>query len=74
MADRRAGESKPFSSFRPSRFFQDNCKWFFFTREGTIEGPFDRKLDAENRLADYIKVMVSGMLSDTEHYSIETSR
>jgi len=71
MSDRRVGEPKPYSSFRPSRFFQDGCKWFFYTREGTIEGPFERKRDAENRLTDYVKVMVSGMLSETEHYSME---
>jgi Domain of unknown function (DUF6316) len=62
MADRRAGESKAFSAFRPDRFFQERCQWYFYTREGAIEGPFQQKKDAENRLEDYIKVMVSGML------------
>ena len=72
MADRRVGESKAFSAFRPSRFFQDGCEWYFYTREGAIEGPFRLKRDAEVRLDNYIKVMVSGMLAADDKTSIDT--
>ena len=65
MTDQRTGDSKPHSKFRADRFIKDGGEWYFLTREGTIEGPFERKLDAENRLEDYIKVMVSGLLPET---------
>jgi len=48
--------------FRSERFTQQHGKWYFFTREGSVEGPFDYRRAAENRLADYIKVMTSGVL------------
>ena len=44
----------------------ENGKWFFFTREGTIEGPFDDALDAEIQLEQYIKVVNSGLASEDE--------
>ena len=72
MADRRGGESKAFSAFRPSRFFQEGCEWYFYTREGAIEGPFQQKGEAENRLKDYIQVMVSGMSSADDTTSMKS--
>lgn len=71
MADRRMGEPKAFSVFRPGRFFQERCEWYFHTREGTIEGPFQLKKEAEDRLENYIKVMVSGMLPEGDKTSME---
>ena len=65
MTDQRTGDSKPRGKFRADRFVKEGGEWYFLTREGTIEGPFERKLDAENRLEDYIKVMVSGLLPET---------
>ena len=50
--------------FRSKRFFSVEGEWFFYTREGTMEGPFAELRDAENRLSEYIKVMQSGMLSE----------
>ena len=72
MADRRVGESKAFSAFRPDRFFQERCEWYFYTREGAIEGPFQQKREAEVRLENYIKVMVSGMLATDDKTSMDS--
>ena len=72
MADRRVGESKAFSAFRPSRFFQERCQWYFYTREGAIEGPFQLKSEAEARLANYIKVMADGMLAADDKISMDS--
>ena len=72
MSDRRVGESKAFSAFRPSRFFQEECEWYFYTREGAIEGPFQLKREAEDRLENYIKVMVSGMLAADDNTSMDS--
>jgi hypothetical protein len=62
MVDKREDDLKPYTRFHTSRFFKESCEWYFLTREGSQEGPFERKIDAENRLEDYIKVMVSDVL------------
>jgi hypothetical protein len=62
MADQRKDDLESYTKFRISRFSKESAEWYFLTREGTQEGPFERKIDAENRLEDYIKVMVSGLL------------
>ena len=43
---------------------QEGGMWFFYTREGTIEGPFDGEFEAHLRLDKYIQVMNSGVLTD----------
>ena len=45
--------------FRGSRMFQDGGLWYFHTREGTIEGPYYDKEQAEKMLAAYIRTMSS---------------
>jgi hypothetical protein len=60
--DKRKTDREHRSRFRSSRFFKDDGKWFFSTREGTIEGPFWELKEAENKLADYIKIMNSGFM------------
>ena len=62
MVDKREDDLKPCTQFRTSRFIQESREWYFLTREGSLEGPFERKIDAENRLEDYIKIMVSELL------------
>jgi hypothetical protein len=38
--------------------------WFFYTREGTLEGPFEGELEANLQLDKYIRVMTSGLLPE----------
>ena len=71
MADRRKDDVKPYTRFRTSRFIQENRGWYFLTREGTQEGPFERRIDAEHRLEDYIKVMLSDLLPSDSNLSID---
>ena len=71
MGDLRKGDAEPYTKFRPSRFFKDGNEWYFFTREGTTEGPFDLRSEAENRLEHYIKVMTSGFMPSDSELSIE---
>ena len=40
----------------------DNNSWYFLTREGTVEGPFDSKRDAEKHLEVYVRIPESNML------------
>ena len=71
IMQQRKGESVSHARFRSDRFFQDAGDWYFHTREGTVEGPFQYRLAAENRLQDYIKVMNSGWIPDDSPLSIE---
>jgi hypothetical protein len=70
MASKRKTDSGPIVAYRSERITFENGQWFFFTREGTIEGPFRDKVVCLNQLDLYIKVMQSGMLSEEndEHY------
>lgn len=53
--DKRAGEDPKRKHFRASRFSVSNGKHYFTTREGTLEGPFDSREEAERELAVYIR-------------------
>lgn len=54
MKNREAdGEKK--SWFRSQRFFSEGNKWYFTTRENTVEGPFDSREDAEQELMLYLR-------------------
>ncbi len=67
MSNTRRSDTKPYTAFRADRFFKEGDKWFFCTREGTIEGPFELRREAEARLADYVKILNSGFMpSDCE--------
>jgi hypothetical protein len=71
MIQQRKGDTGSPARFRSERFFQNGGDWYFHTREGTVEGPFQYRLAAENRLAEYIRVMASGWLSDDSPLAIE---
>ncbi len=67
MSNTRKGDTKPYNAFRADRFFKEGGKWFFCTREGTFEGPFELRREAEDRLSEYIKILNSGFMpSDCE--------
>lgn len=53
--DKRAGDPGGKKFFRSGRFSVSNGKYFFSTREGTLEGPFDSKEEAERELALWIR-------------------
>ena len=56
MADeRRAGEEGTRKHVRADRFSVSNGKFYFSTREGTLEGPFANRDEAERELALYIR-------------------
>ena len=67
MSNRRSSDTTPYNAFRADRFFKEGDKWYFCTREGTIEGPFARRSEAEAKLVEYIKILNSGFMpSDCE--------
>jgi len=67
---RRRTDTETYSKFRPSRFLKSGGKWYFATREGTTEGPFEMRREAEYKLESYIKVMCSGFVSGESQLSI----
>ena len=71
MSDKRKTDAMSYTKFRASRFFQEGGKWYFFTREGTIEGSFASRADAQERLQEYIKVMSSGFIPANSSLAIE---
>jgi hypothetical protein len=66
----RRSDTETYSKFRPSRFVKAGGKWYFATREGTMEGPFEMRREAEYKLDSYIKVMLSGFVSGGSELSI----
>ncbi len=70
MNNRRKTDTQDYSKYRPSRFIKEGGKWFFSTREGTIEGPFEYILEAQYRLDSYIKIMVSGFAPRNRNLAI----
>ena len=71
MTDTRKTDGESRAWFRSSRFFKQEGKWFFYTREGTMEGPFSELHDAEHRLSEYIKIMNSGFMPDDSELKVE---
>lgn len=47
------------SWFRSDRMFQEGNKWFFLTREGSVEGPYGDRFEAARMLDAYVMVMNS---------------
>ncbi|MEQ9545787.1 MAG: DUF6316 family protein [Marinobacter sp.] len=52
--DVRRGEQER-NWFRSDRFTTINGQWFFQTREGTFEGPFDSVNEAQMELMLYLR-------------------
>ena len=71
MTEKRREDEKTRAWFRSNRFFQQEEKWYFYTREGTMEGPFPELVDAEKRLEEYIKIMNSGFMPEDSKLGIE---
>ena len=71
MTEGRKSDKAPRKWFRSSRFFKEGGKWYFYTREGTMEGPFAELEDAEYRLQEYIKIMNSGFMPANSSLSLE---
>ena len=68
---KRKDDQSTQSHFRTNRVYKEGDKWFFHTREGTIEGPFQDELKARAQIDTYIKLMISGLLSDLDVLSWE---
>lgn len=64
MSTKREGEEDEAPRFRTERFIHNGEKWFYETREGSTEGPFPTRPDAEEHLRNYVKLINSGWWND----------
>jgi hypothetical protein len=71
MTGMREGDSKAGFKFRQNRFFKDAGNWYFHTREGSTQGPFDVRGDAERGLESHLRIFKDLQLSidNTGFYS-----
>lgn len=74
MTDVRRSDKEPKKWFRSSRYFKQEGKWFFYTREGTMEGPHSDLERAEERVKEYIRVMNSGFMPRNSKLHLEPLR
>jgi hypothetical protein len=56
MNQMRKDDLRPHTKFRASRYYTQAGGWFFRTREGSAQGPFDSRLDAQYALNTYTRV------------------
>lgn len=57
MFGQRTIDPAPGTHYRSERVSAVNGQYFFATREGTLEGPFFTRVDAEREIAFYIRRM-----------------
>ena len=50
--------------FRTDRMINHNGKWYFCTREGTVQGPFEDKFEANYELKIYLDAMAAGLAGE----------
>ncbi len=71
MHSHRRTDKEATTKYRTGRYYKDGEKWYFYTREGTMEGPFAFKQEAEERLENYKKIMASGFIPPDSNLSIQ---
>lgn len=57
MLGQRAGDNHAATHYRSDRISAVNGQYFFSTREGTLEGPYFTRFDAEREVVQYITRM-----------------
>lgn len=61
------------SNFRSERMFESAGHWYFYTREGSTEGPFDSELNAQERLDVYIEILDLKLISSESELTLMSS-
>lgn len=55
MLGQRSADPGPGSHYRSDRISAVNGQYFFATREGTLEGPYFTRVDAEREIHAYVE-------------------
>lgn len=72
MAVRRKDDGPGSRSwYRTERIVNDHGKWYFLTRERTIEGPFECKVDAVEQLEVYLRLADNDLLNQEVSLALE---
>jgi hypothetical protein len=71
MVAKRKTDYRTHPHFRSERFVEEGGGWFFYTREGTMEGPCEDMIEASIRLEKYLSVLESGFLSESGELSLQ---
>jgi hypothetical protein len=50
---------------------QEGGKWYFHTREGSIEGPFDCRVDAIHQLEVYVRLAENDLLNKAYNFAMQ---
>ena len=66
MAEKRKNDVNARSHLRTERMFMEGGQWYFHTREGTLEGPFQDQVEALRMLDAYIMTHESGIMPHRE--------
>ncbi|MGE8498703.1 MAG: DUF6316 family protein [Pseudomonas sp.] len=61
MFGQRTIDPAPSTHYRSERVSAVNGQYFFATREGTLEGPYFTRVDAEREIAFYIRRMIKAV-------------
>jgi len=67
---KRKSDARPRPVFRTGRMFQDGNGWYFYTREGTVEGPFGSEAEAKKQVDAYIHLIEAGLLKKVSDLSV----
>ncbi len=57
MGEKRKDDLKTQARFRTDRMIKHDGKWYFCTREGTIQGPFEDQFEPNYQLKMYLDAM-----------------
>lgn len=66
MTDKRSSDAEEHTWFRSPRVFHEHGQWFFYTREGKIEGPYGDEKRARECLEAYVRTMGSKFAPSAE--------
>lgn len=72
METMRKNDTEGKSRFRTDRMIKNENLWYFCTREGSIQGPFQNPTEANNQLRKYIQIMSKNLAGDFSMEPCET--
>jgi hypothetical protein len=59
MPKKRKKDPQTGTHFRSERIVKESDKWYFTTREGTIQGPYPTRENCESELEEYVKIKIA---------------
>jgi hypothetical protein len=71
VEQKRRDDLEEKTHFRTDRMMSHDDKWYFCTREGTIQGPFEDHYAASSHLKRYIELSNSGLSGELTLVTIE---